>query len=138
MLRFGCTRIAVVAVALAVSADIGLARDNSGQQQCPTLDHGAIESLLRRAPTCRRAAGLFEICQLGSSGDISLGALVTQKCEADFLVKLDLAQRRTYDRQKKRCARKYQSEAGTMYHSFEAFCGADLARRYSARFLGRP
>ena len=48
---------------------------------------------------------------------------------------LDAAQRRAYDREQKRCQRKYAHEDGTMYRSFEAFCGADVARNYSAKFL---
>jgi hypothetical protein len=40
-----------------------------------------------------------------------------------------------YDREQKGCQRKYANEAGTMYRSFEAFCGADVARSYSAKFL---
>jgi hypothetical protein len=45
------------------------------------------------------------------------------------------AQKRAYDRAQKFCARKYRSEDGAMYRSFEAFRGAHVARDYSARFL---
>jgi len=50
------------------------------------------------------------------------------------LTKLSKAQRQTYDRQRQRCARKYQDQSGTMYRSFEAFCCAILAKDYSRRF----
>ncbi len=69
------------------------------------------------------------------SGDVSLGAAVTKKCEGDILCKLSGAQKRVYDCEQKRCARKYQNTAGTMYRSFEAFCGAYAARDSSAKFL---
>jgi hypothetical protein len=105
------------------------------KEECPTLNHQEIENLLRRAPSCQRAIALFEICQFGSSGDVSLGAIVTKKCEGDFLSELSAAQRRAYDREQKHCQRKYASEDGSMYRSFAAFCSADVARNYSARFL---
>ena len=78
---------------------------------------------------------MFELCEVGTSGDLRLGAAVTEKCEADFLGKLTAAQKRAYDREQKRCAHKYREKDGTMYRSFEAFCGAYVARDYSARFL---
>jgi hypothetical protein len=52
-----------------------------------------------------------------------------------YLRLLNAAKRRAYDREQKRCQRKYAHEDGTMYRSFEAFCGADVARNYSAKFL---
>ena len=95
----------------------------------------AIEDPLRRAPSCQRAVALFGICELGAGGDVSLGVAVTERCEGDFLSKLSATQKRAYDREQKHCARKYRNEAGTMYRSFEAFCGAYVARNYSAKFL---
>lgn len=92
-------------------------------------------NLIRQAPSCRRAVALFELCEFGVGGDVGLGAAVTEKCEGDFLGELSAAQKRAYDRAQKRCARKYQNEEGTMYRSFEAFCGAYVARDYSAKFL---
>ena len=128
-------RIVLAAVMLAVSTAASAAKDKPKKEECPTLDHQEIEDLLRKAPSCQRAGALFESCQFGTSGDVSLGTIVTEKCEGDFLGKLDAAQRRAYDREQKRCQRKYAHEDGTMYRSFEAFCGADVARHYSAQFL---
>ena len=102
------------------------------KEECPSFDLNAIESLLRQTPSCQRAVALFKVCEFGSSGDVSLGAAVTQKCEADFL---SVVQKRAYDREQQRCARKYQNKVGTMHRSFEAFCGAYVARNYSAKFL---
>jgi hypothetical protein len=128
-------RIILAAVTLAISIAASAAKDQPKKEECPTLNHQEIENLLRRASSCQRAIALFEICQLGTSGDVSFGAIVTEKCEGDFLGKLSAAQRRVYHREQERCQRKYASEDGSMYRSFAAFCGADVARNYSARFL---
>lgn len=137
-------RIILASVLLVLSIVAGTAQnisrdapkqDAAGKEECPTLDHKEIEDLLSRAPSCRRALVLFEICQFGTSGDVSLGAIVTHKCEADFLTKLNNAQRRVYRREQQNCQRKYSKQDGSMYRSFEAFCGANVARNYSARFL---
>ena len=58
------------------------------------LGHLDAEDLLNKAPSCQRAIALFEVCQFGSSGDVSLAAIVTHKCEGDFLGKLNAAQKR--------------------------------------------
>ena len=128
-------RIILTAVMLVISIAGSAAKDEPKKEECPTLDHQEIEDLLRKAPSCQRAGALFGSCQFGASGDVSLGAIVTEKCEGDFLSKLNAVQRRAYDREQKRCQRKYAHEKGTMYLSFAAFCGADVARNYSAKFL---
>jgi hypothetical protein len=137
-------RIVLAAVMLAVSIAAGAAEDAQNKhaqnkdaptrQECPTLDHQEIEELLGKAPSCQRAMALFEICQFGASGDVGLGAIVTHKCEGDFLSKLNSAQKRAYQREQQRCQRKYSNQSGTMYRSFEAFCGAGVARSYSDKF----
>src|SRR5450759_3758881 len=68
--------------------------------------------MLRQAPTCDKAKELFGDCAYGASGDISLGQIVTEKCEGTFLQKLSAAQRRTYDREMKRCGDKYKNMDG--------------------------
>jgi len=121
--------------ALTVLISMAAAKDQKKKEECPTLNLGEIEDLVRKSPTCRRSVAVFELCEVGTSGDLRLGAAVTEKCEADFLGKLTAAQRRAYDSEQNRCAHKYQGKDGTMYRSFEAFCGAYVARDYSARFL---
>src|ERR1700682_3727665 len=128
-------RIALPAIMPAISPAASAAKDRPKNEECPTLDHQEIEDLLRKAPSCQRAGALLESCQFGTSGDVSLGAIVTEQCEGDFLGKLNATQNRAYDREQKRCQRKYAHEDGTMCRSFEAFCGADVARHYSAKFL---
>jgi hypothetical protein len=75
----------------------------------------------------------MEACAYGASGDVALGAVVTAKCEGDFLSRLGNSERRAYDRALDRCRRKYRNESGTMFRSFEAFCRAAVARDYSDR-----
>ena len=125
----------VLAVVVAVSTTISEAKDDSKPEQCPTRELDSIADLIDQAPSCRHAVRLFEICAFGASGDVALGTAVTEKCEGGFLNKLTASQKQTYERRQKRCARKYQNKIGTMYRSFEAFCGAYVARKYSDRFL---
>lgn len=102
--------------------------------ECPLGEDQTREDLLEAAPSCDSAMESFGACSYAASGDVALGAIVTEKCEADFLSRLSASQRRTYDQAQKRCARKYQRESGTMYRSFEAFCGAQVAQTYARRF----
>jgi hypothetical protein len=95
---------------------------------------------LKQAPGCDSAMAVFEACEFGTSGDVALGAVVTQKCEGDFLNRLKAPQKHTYQRELRVCDRKYRNEDGTMYRSFEAFCRAGVAQRYSrhARKVAAP
>jgi hypothetical protein len=68
----------------------------------------------------------------------ALSEVVIRKCEGDFVTKLSTSQRQSYERQQKRCSRKCQNASGTMYRSFEAFCGANLAKDYARRFAHSP
>ena len=105
-------------------------------KECPvrnaTLD--AREDVIRKAHTCRRALQMMEACAYGASGDVALGAVVTAKCEGDFLSQLDNRERQAYDRRVGRCRRKYRNEVGTMFRSFEAFCRAGVARDFSDQY----
>jgi hypothetical protein len=105
-------------------------------KECPTQDAAleAREEVIRKAPTCRRALQTMEACAYGASGDVALAAVVTAKCEADFLSHLDRRERQAYDRRVGRCRRKYRNEIGTMYRSFEAFCRAGVARDFSDQY----
>jgi hypothetical protein len=127
--------IALVVAAMAI-VGAGAAPRPAEPEACPIEDftEDAREKLLQDAPSCDRALDLFRACSLGASGDVALGAVVVEKCEAGFLNRLTREQRRTYDREQKRCQNKYRREAGTMYRSFEAFCGAELARNYARRY----
>jgi len=127
-----------IALVIATLVSVAPAAIAAGSQKaCPSRDLADIRELLNKEPSCQGAVALLEICEFGSSGDVSLGAAVTKKCEDDFLSKLSKVRTRIYDRKQKRCSQKYWNKAGTMYRSFEAFCGVYLARDYSAKF-GKP
>jgi hypothetical protein len=84
---------------------------------------------------CESAMKLFKDCQYSASGDVSLGAAVEKKCEADFLDKASASTKQAYERERSVCNRKYRNKSGTMYISFAAFCRAEVAQRYSRRAL---
>ena len=121
-----------IAVALILVASLTGAQ---ATEACPADGAEAVVAALRQAPGCNRAMAIFEACQTGASGDVQFGAAVTQKCEADFLRHLGPPQKSAYQRDLRACDRKYSSESGSMYRSFEAFCRAGIARRYSRRVM---
>ena len=77
---------------------------------------------------------MFEDCALGASGDVPLGTAVQERCEADFLAKLDAARKSAYHRQLAACDRKYANKSGTIYLSFAAFCRAGAARDMAKKY----
>jgi hypothetical protein len=102
---------------------------------CPVPRGGDdIATALEKAPTCADAQKVFEACAYVASIDSMFGGIVTEKCEKDFLTKLSGPQRRTYDREKDTCTKKYARKEGTMYISFMAMCHSKLAVSYSKRF----
>jgi len=94
-----------------------------------------VEDALQQAPSCAAAYKMFEDCAYGASGDVPLGTAVQERCEADFLTKLDAGKKSAYHRQLAACDRKYAHKSGTIYLSFAAFCRAgaarDLAKKYA-------
>ena len=122
-------RLSLVAVAALLAA----AAPSRATEECPASGLDRIETVLREAPTCARAMALLRACALGASGDVVLGAAVTERCERDFLGKLTVPHRQAYERAKQRCAGKHRNQSGTMYRSLEAFCGAELAQSYARR-----
>ncbi len=113
----------LVRMILAFSAILLLARPGTAED-CRTLEFGAREALLRRAPTCDKAMELFGACNAGGSGDVNLGRIVTEKCEARFLQKLSAAQRRTYDQEMKSCNDEEKEDEGTLSRAMAAGCRA--------------
>ena len=120
---------------LAVSAMLLLATPLCAKD-CPVQEFGleAREDAIRKASTCRRALEIMDACSYGASGDTGLGAAVRERCEPEFLPKLSKAQKRAYDREQRRCDRKYARQSGTMYRSFTAFCQAQSAVAHAAKF----
>ena len=117
-----CTCAALIVVSPARAAD------------CPVEGAVAVRAALDKAPTCDAAMTIFGSCGFGSMIDVTLGGIVIEKCEADFLPRLAASRRKAYGREQKACERKYARETGSLYRSEEAFCYAELARKYARRF----
>jgi hypothetical protein len=129
-------RLTSIAACLLMVASLGViapAHASICQGKSLTLDETV--DVIKAAPTCDASMKLFQDCSYSASGDVSLGAAVREKCEADFLSKLPDPQKHVYQREQQACLRKYVHESGTMYVSWSAFCGAELAQRYSQRAL---
>lgn len=129
-MRFGAGP-AVLAVILLLGASPALAV--VCQDTSMSLDE--VVDVINAAPGCARAMKIFEDCELGTSGDIRMGAAVENKCEGDFLGRLKAPQKQAYQREMAACDRKYRNESGTMYRSFTAFCRAKISQRYSGHAL---
>jgi hypothetical protein len=106
-------------------------------EDCRELEFGAREALLRAAPTCDKAMELFGNCNGAGSGDINLGQIVTEKCQADFLEKLSAKQRRTYEGEIESCNAEVKQDEGTLSGAMAAGCRAELAQSYAEKF-GKP
>src|SRR5215475_14874722 len=109
------------------------------EKECPIEDFSLekIQDAARDAPSCDKALEVFRLCGAGASSDVALGGIVTEKCEAEFLSRLNRRERRAYRREQNRCAGKFRHESGTMYRAFEAFCSAALAHDYARRVARR-
>lgn len=109
----------------------------AADDRCPieSLNIADITKGISQAPTCDAALKMFQKCSVGTSGDVGIGEVVTQKCEALFEGKLSAQQKRAYSSAKRICDTKYAREDGTMYRSFEAFCRAQAAHRVAMPFF---
>jgi len=129
-----------LAVAWTASAGAGPKPASKPEPECPHAygDFDKITADMGKAPTCRAAMDIASACAMGGSSDVQLGAAVQERCERDFLAKLNPTQRRAYEADHKRCERKYMRQEGTMYRSAEAFCHAEVAERFVRRFAKKP
>jgi hypothetical protein len=116
---------------------LALGSAHAAIEKCPakSTEMDDIIAALNEAPTCDRAMKIFEACEFGASGDVGLGAVVEKKCEGDFLTRLKTPEKLAYQRKMRVCDHKHDSETGTMYRSFTAFCRAEVAQRYSRQAL---
>jgi hypothetical protein len=116
---------------------MSLAAVPASAEECPAKSTATddVVMALNEAPSCDKAMSIFQACQSGAGGDVELGSIVSQKCESDFLARLKATEKRIYQRLLRGCDRKYRDESGSMYRSFEAFCRANLAQRYSRKAL---
>ena len=122
-------RALLAVIAFAISISMTAAKDPQKKEECPTLNLGEIEELVRKSPTCRRAVAVFELCEMSTSGDLRLGAAVTEKCEADFLGKLTPAQKA----EQKRCAHKDQDTTSKRFFANLAVVGNFVPPCYCLR-----
>ena len=119
---------------------LGIAADAAPKpRECPAEDVSLdkVQDAARNAPSCDKALEVFRLCGAGTSSDVTLGGIVMEKCEAEFLSRLNRRERRAYRREQNRCAGKFRHESGTMYRAFEAFCSAALAHDYARRVARR-
>ena len=134
MLRIASIGLSATVLSLAMAASLCLvAPAHASICQGKSLSLDETVAVIKAEPTCDASMKLFQDCSYGASGDVSLGTAVREKCEADFLPKLKTPQKQVYQRAQQACLRKYVHESGTMYVSWSAFCGAELAQRYSHR-----
>ena len=106
------------------------------EKQCPHAlsEFDKISQDLDKAPTCSAALELFSACSVGAYSDVRIGGTVIERCERDFLTRLNKAQQRSYQAEQNRCERKYRRREGSMYRSAGAFCLAEVANKYAGRF----
>ena len=130
-------RVRFVLVSIIVLITSQSAHSVTGECPIEGFNSEIIEQSARDAPSCQRAFELFRLCNSGAGGDVGVGAAVTERCESEFISTLSKIERQTYRGAQNRCARKYRHETGTMYRSFEAFCGAEVAFSYAKRALQR-
>lgn len=134
MLRVASIVLSASILNLAMVASLGFAAPaHASICQGKSLSLDETVAVIKAEPTCDASMKLFQDCSYSASGDVSLAAAVREKCEADFLPKLSTPQKQIYQRGQQACLRKYVHESGTMYVSWSAFCGAELAQRYSQR-----
>jgi len=119
---------AVLAVILSIGAGPVWA-----EEECPAKSRDDVVAAMEKAPSCNRAMEIASACASGATGDVGLTDAVEARCEVDFLGRLNARQKRTYQRGKDACDRKYGRQQGSMYISFAAFCRAEVAQRYSQK-----
>src|SRR5262245_66230654 len=132
--------LARILLSVAVLVILGVGADAAPKSgECPVEDVSLdkVQDARRNAATCDKSWEVVRLCGAGASSDVALGGIVTEKCEAEFLSRLNRRERRAYRREQNRCAGKFRHESGTMYRAFEAFCSAALAPDY-ARRVPRP
>jgi hypothetical protein len=103
---------------------------------CPseTLQQDDIIKAIQKAPSCKAAFDVMNACRYNAGGDVALAEVVIEKCEAAFLSRINAQQKRSYQREREACARKYANKSGTMYVSFQVTCEAAAAVKSAQRW----
>jgi hypothetical protein len=89
---------------------------------------------ISQTSSCEAAAKMAESCALGASGDLKIAPAAVQKCEADFVSKMDSEETKTYKNLRTRCQTKYENQQGTIYLSMMAFCQLNVSRLFSSLY----
>lgn len=118
-------RAILIWLALAAPAAAQEARCPKGQAPIQMEDIAA-------APDCLGAHALHEACAWGSSGDANMTEIVVKKCEAGFLDRMTVAQKRHYDARRNACRKRYPITqlGGSIQIYLSAMCDEDLAATY--------
>jgi hypothetical protein len=124
---FSKSLLAVFICLISAGARPALAMD------CPTTDYSEVGQRITDAPSCDAAMQLLLACQLGSSADVTLSQIVTDKCEPDFLPSLSAGARRAYENKAGACGKRFAGQSGTMFQSIRAICAAEVAHTYASR-----
>lgn len=129
-------------VALIVLGMLAVMYPAFSAEQCPVTDTvitqaggyaSAVEAAVKAAPGCERAFDVLDACQLGSSGDVALSAIVRAKCEPLFIGKAAPSVLKAYRRKQAGCARIAKKE-GTLYLGLAAVCEARAARNFARKY----
>jgi hypothetical protein len=133
---------ALASLVLLIAAIIA-ATPAAAAEQCPIDDAAiaqaggyalAVEAAVSAAPDCERAFRMLEACQLGSSGDVALSAIVRSKCEPLFLGKANPGMKAAYRKKRAGCAKIAKANEGTMYLGLVAVCEARASRNFARKF----
>jgi hypothetical protein len=111
--------------------------------RCPVTDAAAekaggfanaVSAAVKSAWSCGGAYQVLEACQLGSSGDNALSAMVLSKCEPMFLPKATPAIKADYKKARAKCDQIALKNEGSMYQGQAAVCIARSARDFARKF----
>ncbi|MGV1825415.1 lysozyme inhibitor LprI family protein [Agrobacterium vitis] len=86
---------------------------------------------IAKTKSCKAAAALYNGCTWGSSADTAFAAAAVQKCEADFVSKLNKSEMTNYADRMQLCAYQYSMTSGTLYMSMAASCQVGIAEQFS-------
>jgi hypothetical protein len=102
---------------------------------CPSIGLGTDGTVkaVELATSCGRAFEIMKQCSMAGGADGSVGYAVREKCETQFVPTLSAKERKTYQRELKRCIDKYANREGSLYASRTAFCQTEHAVKRATR-----
>jgi Flp pilus assembly protein TadD len=112
-------------------------------EQCPISEAAitkaggyanAVTAAMNNEFSCEGAYRTLELCQLGSSGDNALSAIVLSKCEPRFLSKATPAVKTAYEKARAKCTKIAEKKEGSMYQGQAAVCMARTGRDFAGKY----